>query len=196
MTEPIDMDDVKAKIVKHKYPHVDECLADFDLMFANAHEYNEAGSVIYEDATTLRMVVHEAYEALEDVPLSSRAGGGRGARAAAAAAAVSVGSTKFAAAAGDEDGDQGGSYTVLNDGGQAQTATRQLGEAALLSACQATFESIKTIKGAGETRSMATSFMKMPSRANLAYYAAVSMPLDFITIGTQLEMEGTEGQFS
>lgn len=97
------MDDVKAKIVKHKYPHVDECLADFDLMFANAHEYNEAGSVIYEDATTLRMVVHEAYEALEDVPLSSRAGGGRGARAAAAAAAVSVGSTKFAAAAGDED---------------------------------------------------------------------------------------------
>ena len=185
VTEPIDMDDVKAKIDKHKYTDIDDCMADFDLMFANAHEFNEAGSEIYEDATTLRMVVHEAYDELDDMPLSSRSGGGGGGGGGAKSiaksstskasrsnggggsrvgGAVSVGSTRFTSTPAVTDLLD---YSAFDEGGrQLQKATRGLSERELFQLCQATFEAIKKIKGAGQTKPMSSNFLKIPSRAS------------------------------
>lgn len=61
---PMDLLTIKGKIEADHYNHVLECLNDFDLMFNNAREYNEAGDIIFEDATMLRMKLHETYDNL------------------------------------------------------------------------------------------------------------------------------------
>lgn len=53
IAEPIDMLTIEANIKNDKYNSEDEILSDFKLMFNNCRQYNEEGSVIYEDANKL-----------------------------------------------------------------------------------------------------------------------------------------------
>lgn len=52
--EPIAIDGIKRKHKRKKYHNIDEVLADLELMFENAKEYNEEASEVYEDAVELQ----------------------------------------------------------------------------------------------------------------------------------------------
>lgn len=51
---PIALDQIKRNAKRKKYRNVDEVLADLDIMFENAMQYNEEDSDIYEDALVLQ----------------------------------------------------------------------------------------------------------------------------------------------
>ncbi|CDW59043.1 protein polybromo 1 [Trichuris trichiura] len=57
--EPIDLRTIRSSIEADRYPSSNSMAADFDLLFENAKHYNEDGSVIYQDATTLSNVFRE-----------------------------------------------------------------------------------------------------------------------------------------
>lgn len=59
ITEPIDMLTIEASIKSDKYTSEEEIVADFKLMFNNCRQYNEEGSMIYEDANKLEEVLAE-----------------------------------------------------------------------------------------------------------------------------------------
>jgi chromatin structure-remodeling complex subunit RSC1/2 len=53
VTNPIALDQIKRNAKRKKYRNVDECLADLELMFRNAMQYNASESQIHEDAVEL-----------------------------------------------------------------------------------------------------------------------------------------------
>ncbi|XP_065348205.1 protein polybromo-1 isoform X6 [Cloeon dipterum] len=56
---PIDMLTIESNIKADKYLNEDQLVSDFKLMFTNCRQYNEEGSVIYEDANKLeRLLAH------------------------------------------------------------------------------------------------------------------------------------------
>ncbi|KAF4526534.1 hypothetical protein B566_EDAN005901 [Ephemera danica] len=59
IAEPIDMLTIEANIKNDKYTSEDQLLSDFKLMFNNCRQYNEEGSVIYEDANKLERLMME-----------------------------------------------------------------------------------------------------------------------------------------
>ncbi|KAI0475039.1 hypothetical protein GGR56DRAFT_492962 [Xylariaceae sp. FL0804] len=58
ITNPIALDVIKRKYKRKKYQSVDQALADIDLMFGNAKEYNEEASQIHKDAVELQRYAH------------------------------------------------------------------------------------------------------------------------------------------
>lgn len=56
ITQPIDMETIESKIKGERYNTEEELISDFKLMFHNCQRYNEEGSVIHTDATTLERV--------------------------------------------------------------------------------------------------------------------------------------------
>lgn len=54
ISNPIAIDVIKRKHKRKKYQNFDEVLADLELMFENAKEYNEEDSEVYEDAVELQ----------------------------------------------------------------------------------------------------------------------------------------------
>ncbi|XP_050687170.1 protein polybromo-1-like isoform X6 [Eriocheir sinensis] len=59
ITQPIDMETIESKIKGERYNTEEELISDFKLMFHNCQRYNEEGSVIHTDATTLERVLNE-----------------------------------------------------------------------------------------------------------------------------------------
>ncbi|XP_065223085.1 protein polybromo-1 isoform X3 [Planococcus citri] len=57
ISEPIDMLTIENNIRSEKYNSEEEILNDFKLMFRNCREYNEEGSLIYEDAIMLEKIL-------------------------------------------------------------------------------------------------------------------------------------------
>ncbi|XP_075986420.1 protein polybromo isoform X8 [Anticarsia gemmatalis] len=57
--KPIDMITIEANIKNDRYNLVEEMVADFRLMFSNCRQFNEEGSMIYEDANLLERVMNE-----------------------------------------------------------------------------------------------------------------------------------------
>lgn len=53
VANPIALDQVKRNAKRKKYRNVDECLADLEIMFRNAMQYNAPDSQIHEDAVEL-----------------------------------------------------------------------------------------------------------------------------------------------
>ncbi|XP_066994132.2 protein polybromo-1 isoform X3 [Anabrus simplex] len=68
IAEPIDMLTIEANIKNDKYCSEDELLSDFKLMFNNCRQYNEEGSMIYEDANKLEEVLMEKVKELGPMP--------------------------------------------------------------------------------------------------------------------------------
>ncbi|CAG9794762.1 unnamed protein product [Diatraea saccharalis] len=56
---PIDMLTIEANIKNDRYNSVEELVSDFRLMFSNCRQFNEEGSMIYEDANLLERVLNE-----------------------------------------------------------------------------------------------------------------------------------------
>ncbi|KAG6449065.1 protein polybromo-1 isoform X3 [Manduca sexta] len=56
---PIDMITIEANIKNDRYNTVEEMVSDFRLMFSNCRQFNEEGSMIYEDANLLERVMNE-----------------------------------------------------------------------------------------------------------------------------------------
>lgn len=54
ISNPIALDQIKRNAKRKKYRNVDDVLADLDIMFENAIQYNEEGSDIYDDAVELQ----------------------------------------------------------------------------------------------------------------------------------------------
>ncbi|XP_047525379.1 protein polybromo-1 isoform X6 [Pieris napi] len=61
---PIDMLTIEANIKSDRYTSVDEMVSDFRLMFSNCRQFNEEGSMIYEDANLLERVLNEKVKEL------------------------------------------------------------------------------------------------------------------------------------
>ncbi|ROV90743.1 hypothetical protein VSDG_08303 [Cytospora chrysosperma] len=59
IANPIALDQIKRNAKRKKYRNADELLADIDLMFENAMQYNEEGSDIYDDAVELQKVARQ-----------------------------------------------------------------------------------------------------------------------------------------
>lgn len=59
---PISMDQIRERAPT--YPSVHALLADLDLIWSNAQQYNIEGSQVYEDATVLRQLVRDRVEEL------------------------------------------------------------------------------------------------------------------------------------
>ncbi|XP_071450417.1 protein polybromo-1 isoform X3 [Hetaerina americana] len=59
IAEPIDMLMIEARIKSDTYGSIEEITEDFKLMFNNCRQYNEEGSMIYEDANKLESVLME-----------------------------------------------------------------------------------------------------------------------------------------
>ncbi|KAJ0170793.1 hypothetical protein K1T71_013565 [Dendrolimus kikuchii] len=57
--KPIDMITIEANIKNDRYNTVEEMVSDFRLMFSNCRQFNEEGSMIYEDANLLERVLNE-----------------------------------------------------------------------------------------------------------------------------------------
>ncbi|KAI5726180.1 hypothetical protein M8J77_024956 [Diaphorina citri] len=66
--QPIDMCQIESNIQNEKYRSQDEILSDFRLMFGNCREFNEPGSLIYEDAVNLEKVLLERVAELGPLP--------------------------------------------------------------------------------------------------------------------------------
>ncbi|XP_034942972.1 protein polybromo-1 isoform X2 [Chelonus insularis] len=66
--EPIDMLAIEANIKAEKYQNENELIQDFKLMFNNCRQYNEEGSLIYEDANTLERVLMDKVRELGPLP--------------------------------------------------------------------------------------------------------------------------------
>jgi len=62
--KPVDFERISAKVKQGAYRSMDECLADFVLMFDNASKYNEPDSQIYKDALTLQSAAKQECRAL------------------------------------------------------------------------------------------------------------------------------------
>lgn len=56
---PIDMNTIEHNIRADRYGTVEDVVADYRLMFSNCRQYNEDGSMIYEDANTLERALNE-----------------------------------------------------------------------------------------------------------------------------------------
>ena len=63
---PIDFEKIGSKIKQNVYVTIDDCLADFILMFDNACKYNEPDSQIYKDALTLQSLASRTCRSLQD----------------------------------------------------------------------------------------------------------------------------------
>ncbi|CAG9569241.1 unnamed protein product [Danaus chrysippus] len=61
---PIDMLTIEANIKNDRYNTIDEMVSDFRLMFSNCRQFNEEGSMIYEDANLLERVLNEKLKEL------------------------------------------------------------------------------------------------------------------------------------
>jgi hypothetical protein len=61
---PIDFEKIGSKVKQCAYSSLEECLADFILMFDNACKYNEPDSQIYKDALTLQSLAHRTCRSL------------------------------------------------------------------------------------------------------------------------------------
>ncbi|KAJ8709729.1 hypothetical protein PYW08_009733 [Mythimna loreyi] len=57
--KPIDMITIEANIKNDRYNSIEEMVSDFRLMFSNCRQFNEEGSMIYEDANLLERVMNE-----------------------------------------------------------------------------------------------------------------------------------------
>jgi protein polybromo-1 len=57
--QPIDMQTIEAQIKGDFYATMEEVFSDYRLMFMNCRNYNEEGSVIYEDANILERALNE-----------------------------------------------------------------------------------------------------------------------------------------
>ena len=65
---PISMVNIGTNVKQGKvYQSVTQYSSDWDLMFENARQYNEDGSMIYEDSYTLQRVFKNALEAATKV---------------------------------------------------------------------------------------------------------------------------------
>ena len=62
--KPVDFERISAKVKQGVYRSMEECLADFVLMFDNASKYNEPDSQIYKDALTLQSAARQECRAL------------------------------------------------------------------------------------------------------------------------------------
>ncbi|XP_011164312.1 protein polybromo-1 [Solenopsis invicta] len=72
IAEPIDMLAIEANIKVEKYQNENELIQDFKLMFNNCRQYNEEGSLIYEDANTLEKVLMDKIKELGPLPDTPR----------------------------------------------------------------------------------------------------------------------------
>ncbi|KYN02038.1 Protein polybromo-1 [Cyphomyrmex costatus] len=72
IAEPIDMLAIEANIKVEKYQNENELIQDFKLMFNNCRQYNEEGSLIYEDANTLEKVLMDKVKELGPLPDTPR----------------------------------------------------------------------------------------------------------------------------
>eukprot|EP00049_Salpingoeca_infusionum_P015522 m.303049 g.303049 ORF g.303049 m.303049 type:complete len:1525 (-) comp15891_c1_seq3:507-5081(-) len=59
ISNPISLEQIDSRIKENQYEAVDQCVADFKLMFHNAKQYNEPGSEVYTDAETLLALVEQ-----------------------------------------------------------------------------------------------------------------------------------------
>ncbi|XP_038061798.1 protein polybromo-1-like isoform X2 [Patiria miniata] len=59
ISEPIDMKTIESNIRSDKYNNEETVLNDFDLLFNNARQYNEEGSMVYEDANLLERLLKD-----------------------------------------------------------------------------------------------------------------------------------------
>uniref|UniRef100_F1KQ15 Protein polybromo-1 n=1 Tax=Ascaris suum TaxID=6253 RepID=F1KQ15_ASCSU len=67
--KPIDMATIKKKVEEDQYESSDEFMADITLLFSNAQTFNEPGSQIYRDSSTLEAVVRATLASIPDTPL-------------------------------------------------------------------------------------------------------------------------------
>ncbi|XP_074113520.1 protein polybromo isoform X2 [Cotesia typhae] len=74
INDPIDMLAIEANIKAEKYQNENELIQDFKLMFNNCRQYNEEGSLIYEDANTLEKVLMDKVRELGPLPDSKSCG--------------------------------------------------------------------------------------------------------------------------
>ncbi|KAL4708480.1 hypothetical protein ACJJTC_014088 [Scirpophaga incertulas] len=65
--KPIDMLTIEANIKNDRYNTLDELISDFRLMFSNCRQFNEEGSMIYEDANLLERVMNERLKDVNSV---------------------------------------------------------------------------------------------------------------------------------
>jgi len=65
---PMDFVKIEERIEKEKYRDLDTLEKDFMLLCKNAQQYNEDGSLIYEDSIVLQSVFTNARERLEQEP--------------------------------------------------------------------------------------------------------------------------------
>ncbi|KAF8971682.1 Bromodomain-containing protein [Flammula alnicola] len=59
--QPIALDDIKKKLDHSDYPSLEAVKSDFELLFANARQYNQTESIIFQDAKELMKLVNKTY---------------------------------------------------------------------------------------------------------------------------------------
>nr|CAC70156.1 polybromodomain protein [Brugia malayi] len=69
--KPIDLTTIKHKIETDQYTSISDFMKDMDLLVHNAWDFNEPGSQIYRDATTLQSVVRNALSGIPGLPVGS-----------------------------------------------------------------------------------------------------------------------------
>ncbi|XP_063953565.1 protein polybromo-1-like isoform X12 [Lytechinus pictus] len=70
ITEPIDMKTIESHIKNDKYQTEEALMKDFALMFENARHYNEEGSMVYEDANLLEVLLKDKFDGGRGTPKS------------------------------------------------------------------------------------------------------------------------------
>ncbi|XP_053619347.1 protein polybromo-1 isoform X3 [Plodia interpunctella] len=71
--KPIDMITIESNIKNDRYTSLEEMTSDFRLMFSNCRQFNEEGSMIYDDANLLERVLNDRLKELHTgVPTSEK----------------------------------------------------------------------------------------------------------------------------
>ncbi|XP_048486476.1 protein polybromo-1 isoform X3 [Plutella xylostella] len=70
--KPIDMITIESNIKNDRYSSIDEMVSDFRLMFANCRQFNEEGSMVYEDANLLERALTERLRGEGKTPATSK----------------------------------------------------------------------------------------------------------------------------
>ncbi|PNF18061.1 Protein polybromo-1 [Cryptotermes secundus] len=178
ITDPIDMLTIEANIKSDKYTSEEEIIADFKLMFNNCRQYNEEGSMIYEDANKLEDVLAEKMREMGLGTIESVASSSSSAAAVPAVAAVTT--------------------TPSDSTSVRRTVERRVvkprkNTTVLAQKLRTLYDTIRDYKDP-KGRQLSLIFLKLPSKLEYPdYYEVIKRPIDLDRISQKLKSSQYEG---
>ncbi|PSN42113.1 hypothetical protein C0J52_02963 [Blattella germanica] len=182
--EPIDMLMIEANIKNEKYTSEEEIIADFKLLFNNCRQYNEEGSMIYEDANKLEQVLMEKVKEMGCCPGSITAPSTPATSTPILSAASMSTPSAMMTSAADGTPNAAGSAKRSVERRVVKPRKNMTAQGQKLRTLYDTIRDYKDPKG----RQLSLIFLKLPSKLEYPdYYEVIKRPIDLERISQKLK---------